>query len=131
MCTEVLYLSWYVLETCQKVLSSWQTIDTYIKCCRLEHFIKVSTICQDKINLQEQKYNIIRIITCDPWIYKMDNPSSIQARSQAEARKPELQHQIGLDARNPDFVACEQQGRRSACASVQSDQRLCYLVSEN
>ena len=33
-----------------------------------------------------------------------------QARSQAEARKPGLQHHMGLDARNPDYVTCEQQG---------------------
>ena len=34
---------------------------------------------------------------------------SIPVRSQGEARKPELQHHMGLDARNTDFVACEQQ----------------------
>ena len=32
-------------------------------------------------------------------------------------------------ARNPDFVACEQQRRRPACASAQADQRLCWLFS--
>ena len=53
-----------------------------------------------------------------------------QARSQAEARKPGLQHYMGLDARYPDFVACEQQRRRPACASAQSDERLCYSLSE-
>ena len=52
--------------------------------------------------------------------------NQMQARSQAEARKPRLQH----DARNPDFVACEQQRRRSDCASAQSDQRFCYSLSE-
>ena len=31
--------------------------------------------------------------------------------------------------RKPDFVACEQQGRRPASAFTQSDQCLCYLVS--
>ena len=43
--------------------------------------------------------------------------------------RPGLQHHLGLDARNPDFVACEQQRRRSACASTQSDQRLCHSLS--
>ena len=30
--------------------------------------------------------------------------------------------------RKPVFAICEQQRRRSACASVQSDQRLCYSL---
>ena len=30
--------------------------------------------------------------------------------------------------RKPAFAICEQQRRRSACASVQSDQRLCYSL---
>ena len=30
-----------------------------------------------------------------------------QARSQAEARTPGLQHHMGIDARLPDFVACK------------------------
>ena len=33
---------------------------------------------------------------------------------------------VGLNARRPDFVACQQQRRRSAYACAQSDQRLCY-----
>ena len=36
---------------------------------------------------------------------------------------------MGFAARKPDFVACEQQGRRPACASTQSDQRLYYSLS--
>ena len=51
-------------------------------------------------------------------------------RSQTEARKPGLQYHMGLDARNPDFVACEQQRRRPACASTQSDQCLYYSQLE-
>ena len=33
-------------------------------------------------------------------------------------RKPGPQHHIGLDATNPDVVACEQQRRSSVCASA-------------
>ena len=36
-----------------------------------------------------------------------------------------LQHHMGLNARIPIFGVCEQQKRRPACASAQSDQRLC------
>ena len=54
----------------------------------------------------------------------------VQARSQGEARKPGLQHHTGLDVRNPDFVAWEQQRRRPACMSMQSAQRLCYSLSK-
>ena len=50
----------------------------------------------------------------------------IQERSQGEAKKPGLQHHMGLDARNSDVVACKQQMRRPACASVRSDRHLCY-----
>ena len=35
---------------------------------------------------------------------------------------------MGYDGRNPYFVACEQQRRRPACASAQSDQRLCHSL---
>ena len=33
---------------------------------------------------------------------------------------------LGLVARKPVFGVCEQHRRRPACASAQSDQRLCY-----
>ena len=36
---------------------------------------------------------------------------------------------MSLDLRKPDFVVCEQQRHRSACAYVQSDQHLCYSLS--
>ena len=36
---------------------------------------------------------------------------------------------VGLGARKPVFGMCEQQRRRPACASAQSDQRLCYSLS--
>ena len=35
---------------------------------------------------------------------------------------------MGLDAREPFFRVCKQQRRRSACASTQSGQPLCYLL---
>ena len=34
----------------------------------------------------------------------------LQARSEAEARKPGLQHYMGLDARNPDFLLANNKG---------------------
>ena len=39
-------------------------------------------------------------------------------------------HNYHMDhvARKPDFVACEQQGRRPDCPSAQSGQRLCYSL---
>ena len=36
---------------------------------------------------------------------------------------------FGINTRKHVFVAVEQQRRRSACTSVQSDQRLCYSLS--
>ena len=35
------------------------------------------------------------------------NPAIFQARSQAEVRKHGLQHYMGIDARNPVFIACK------------------------
>ena len=37
---------------------------------------------------------------------------------------------MGRDERKPDFIACEQQRRRLAGASAQSDHRLFYSLSE-
>ena len=34
------------------------------------------------------------------------HPSDTSHDSQAEAKKPGLQHHTSLDTRNPDFVAC-------------------------
>ena len=59
-----------------------------------------------------------------------NNETGSQARSQAKARKPGLQDHMGLDVRNPDFAACEQQRCRPACASAQSDQHLYYSLFE-
>ena len=38
-------------------------------------------------------------------------------------------YDVGLVVGKPDFVTCEQQRHRQACASAQSDQRLCYSRS--
>ena len=35
---------------------------------------------------------------------------------------------LGRDARKPVFGVCEQKMHRPACASTQTDQRLCYLL---
>ena len=35
-------------------------------------------------------------------------------------------YEMGLGARKPVFGACKQQRHRPACASAQSDQRLCH-----
>ena len=41
----------------------------------MRHFIRVCTVCKDKINLQRKKYNIfLEIITCDPSTFTMDHP---------------------------------------------------------
>ena len=41
---------------------------------------------------------------------------------------PEAFRYMGLDARKHVFGICEQQRRKPACASAQSDQRLCYSL---
>ena len=60
--------------------------------------------------------------TCNPLVLSR----ALQVCSQTEARKRGLQHHKGLDARNNDFVAGEQQRHRPA----QFDQRLCYSLSK-
>ena len=37
-------------------------------------------------------------------------------------------HYLGLEMRKPVFVGCEQLRCRPACASAQSNQRLCYSL---
>ena len=39
-----------------------------------------------------------------------------------------FQYHMSHVMRKPAFAICEQQKRRSACASAQSDQRLCYSL---
>ena len=41
----------------------------------------------------------------------------------------EMVYNMSRAMRKPFFAICEQQRRRSACASAQSDQRLCYSLS--
>ena len=43
-----------------------------------------------------------------------------------ELQVPVVNVRLGLVMRHLDFVACEQQRRRPACTSVQSDQRLFF-----
>ena len=46
-----------VLKTLKLVL--WQTVKTQMKCHIMWHFIRVCTVCEDKIDLQRKKYNIL------------------------------------------------------------------------
>ena len=64
------------------------------------------------------------------WTITMQGLTLPAHYSQAEARKPGLQHHMGLNAINPDFDACEQQRRRPACVFAQPDQHLCYSLFE-
>ena len=47
------------------------------------------------------------------------------------ARSSCATHCMSLVMRKPVFALCQQRRRRSACASVQSDQRLCYLLLDS
>ena len=49
------FLTLYRPDTPKQVLL--QTVKTQMKCCIMQHFIRVCTICNDKINLQRKKYN--------------------------------------------------------------------------
>ena len=71
--------------------------------------------------------------TLDPWL-PIEHPSKTNqlARSQVAARKHVLQHHMGCDARNPDFVACEQQRRNQPAhlGSLISAFDILYLKSK-
>ena len=44
-----------------------QTVKTLMKCCKMQHFIRVCTVWKDKNDQKRKRYNIIlEIITCDP-----------------------------------------------------------------
>ena len=51
----------------------WQTVKTQMKCCMMQHFIGVCTVCNDKIDLQRNAILFLKIITCDPSIYTMEH----------------------------------------------------------
>ena len=53
----------------------WQTVKTQMKCRIMQHFIRVSTFCLDKTDLQRNTI-FLEIITCYPSIhvYIMDHP---------------------------------------------------------
>ena len=53
---------------------------------------------------------------------------NINTMSFAGAINVEHQSKMSHVMTKPDFAICEQQRRRSACASAQSDQRLCCLL---
>ena len=51
------------------------------------HFIRFYIICQDKNDLQRKKYNFcLKIITCDPLIYAMDQPKCIVLNQKEESK---------------------------------------------
>ena len=41
------------------------------------HFIRVYTVCKDKIDLQRRKYNILDIISCGPSMHAIGHSDSI------------------------------------------------------
>ena len=81
---------------------SSQTVKTQMKCSIMLHFIRVCTVCSDKINLQRKNLEIqcfLEINTCDPSIiYTMDHPdlnvSNIMGNSIGTKRVKLYEHQI-------------------------------------
>ena len=64
----LLALTLCILVTPKCVL--WQTVKTQMKCCIMQHFIRVYTVCYDKNNLQQKKYIFyLGIIVPDLSIY--------------------------------------------------------------
>ena len=65
-------LTLFIIATPKCVL--WQTVKTQMKCRIMRHFIRVCTVCEEKIDLQN-RYNIfLEIIPGDPFIYTTDHP---------------------------------------------------------
>ena len=46
-----------------------------MKCCMMQHFIRVCTICLDKNDLQRKKHFYLENITCDPGYIQLTLPS--------------------------------------------------------
>ena len=56
---------------------------------------------------------------------------NLQCETEGEACcLPNVRKYLDPDTRKPGSAACETQRRRPDCASAQSDQRLCYSLSE-
>ena len=77
------------------------------------------------INRRQKKYPHYGKSTVAFFTVKLDAKNSFPS-NMAEVRQ--IYVKMGHIMRKSAFVICEQQSRRSACASMQSDQRLCCLL---
>ena len=68
---------------------------------------------------------VVLFVCCCFFTVKLDATNSFPSNT-AEVRPIYLK--MGHIMKNPAFVICEQQRRRSACAPTQSDQRLCFSL---
>ena len=70
-------------ETSKRIL--WQTVKTQMKCRIRRHFIRVCTVCYDKIDLQRKNCNLFSdIITYGPSVCIMDHSYFIVCSSYAD-----------------------------------------------
>ena len=66
------YRNPFHLEYMQAVI--WQIVKTQIKCCIMQHFIRVCTICKDKNNIHNKEmHHNLESFTGDLLKYKMGN----------------------------------------------------------
>ena len=75
---------------------------------------------------------IAKLATHKISIFKLVSVDELTDMSIAWSQKTDfLAIHIGPEGRKPVFWVCEQQRRRPACASAQSDQLLCYCYLES
>ena len=51
-----------------------QAVKTQMKCCMMQHFIRVCTVCYSKIDIQRKIQIFWEVIAYDPSIYTMEHP---------------------------------------------------------
>ena len=61
-------------------------------------------------------------------IMKLTKLKNVYMKIQSLVNLDTFNYYLGLNGRKPDFVVCEHQRRRLACAYAQSGQRLCYSL---
>ena len=79
----------FILQTGKWVI--WQSEKTQMKSCRIQHFIRVCTVCPAEYSIssgsalfanikqtyESKMHNNLVILTCDPLVYTMDHSKFI------------------------------------------------------
>ena len=82
-----------------------------------------------KLHLQTFGHNCKKTWFCCMLLYGHQHKKTCLLCLRTTKTQTSWADQMGINVRKPVFAVCEQQRRRPSCASPQSDQCLCYLLT--